>query len=191
MFPVEAFRSTVAKIVEIFKKHSIPFHLTGGVTSTAYGEPRMTQDIDIVIGNEAVTGCLDSFLESLSKSDFMKSDAAIRKAVEGKTMFQLLDDVESLKLDIYPRELVTGELQRSEQLEVFDSMLLPIVSRADAAVSKLIWISKGSHKSRRDLRRIWETCNQEEQRFISDLADSMNLSNLLTEVIESPDEIDG
>ena len=151
----------------------------------------MTQDIDIVIGNEAVTGCLDSFLESLSKSDFMKSDAAIRKAVEGKTMFQLLDDVESLKLDIYPRELVAGELQRSEQLEVFEGIILPIVSRADAAVSKLIWISKGSNKSRRDLRRIWETCNQEEQRFISDLADSMNLSNLLTEVIESPDEIDG
>ena len=74
MFPVEAFRSTVLKIVKVFEEHSIPFHLTGGVTSTAYGEPRMTQDIDIVIGNEAVAGCLASFLESLSKSDFIKSD---------------------------------------------------------------------------------------------------------------------
>jgi hypothetical protein len=54
MFPVEAFRSTVLKIVEIFREHSIPFHLTGGVTSTAYGEPRMTQDIDIVIGSDQI-----------------------------------------------------------------------------------------------------------------------------------------
>jgi hypothetical protein len=77
-------------------------------------------------------------------------------------MFQLLDDVESLKLDIYPRELIEGELQRSVQLEVFEDLILPVVSRADAAESKLIWISKGSHKSRRDLRRIWESYIEEE-----------------------------
>ena len=79
----------------------------------AYGEPRMTQDIDIVISNEAVTGCLDLFLESLSQSDFIKNDQAIRNAVASKGLFQLLDDIELLKLDIYPRELVEGELQRS------------------------------------------------------------------------------
>jgi len=84
MFPVEAFRSTVLKIVKIFQEHSIPFHLTGGVTSTAYGEPRMTQDIDIAISNEAVAGCVELFLDSLSKSDFMKSDDAIREAIKTK-----------------------------------------------------------------------------------------------------------
>lgn len=104
MFPVDAFRSTVMKVVAIFREHDIPFHLTGGITSAAYGEPRMTQDIDIVISNEAVSRCIDAFMESLERSDFMKSDAAIRSVVQSKHMFQLLDDVESLKLDIYPRE---------------------------------------------------------------------------------------
>jgi len=190
MFPVDAFRSTVSKIVKIFQQHSIPFHLTGGVTSIAYGEPRMTQDIDIVISNEAVAGCLDLFLESLSQSDFIKNDQAIRNAVASKGLFQLLDDIELLKLDIYPRELVEGELQRSAQLEVFEGLFLPIVSRADAAVSKLIWVSKGSHKSRRDLRRIWESCDAIERDFISKLAESMALTRLLGEAVSEPDEIE-
>ena len=49
MFPVEAFRDTLRKAVALFERHAIRFHLTGGLTSVLYGEPRMTQDIDIVI----------------------------------------------------------------------------------------------------------------------------------------------
>jgi hypothetical protein len=33
-------------------------------------------------------------------------------------------------------------------------LTLPVASRPDLVLSKLIWISKGSHKSRRDLRQI-------------------------------------
>lgn len=44
MFPVDAFRNTLANAVAIFERHTIRFHLTGGLTSVLYGEPRMTQD---------------------------------------------------------------------------------------------------------------------------------------------------
>ena len=49
MFPVEAFSNTACKFVEIAHSLELPFHLTGGSISSAYGEPRLTQDIDIVI----------------------------------------------------------------------------------------------------------------------------------------------
>ena len=96
-----------------------------------------------------------------------------------------------MKLDIYPRELVEGELQRSQKLEVFEGLILPIVSHADAVVAKLIWISKGSHKSRRDLRRIWESCNEDEHTFISRFAESGALAELLIEVVNEQNEFDG
>ncbi len=41
MFPIESFRKTLLKVVEILQPLQIPFHLTGGVTSVAYGEPRL------------------------------------------------------------------------------------------------------------------------------------------------------
>ncbi|MBI2480503.1 MAG: hypothetical protein HYV60_18310 [Planctomycetia bacterium] len=57
-------RETLDKAVAIFRQHAIRFHLTGGLTSVLYGEPRMTQDIDIVIDNQAIDTQLDSFILS-------------------------------------------------------------------------------------------------------------------------------
>ena len=74
MFPVEAFQRTVEKFVSILTQLEIPFHITGGSISSAYGEPRLTQAID---------------------------------------------------LDVYPRELIPGELSRSETAELFNGVYLP------------------------------------------------------------------
>lgn len=189
MFPVDAFRTTLGKAVTIFRQHSIRFHLTGGITSIVYGEPRMTQDIDMVIDNEATAVALELLLTSLEASDFLHDAAAVRRAVAGRDMFQLLDRRESLKLDIYPRELIPGELDRSVHVEIFEGEILPIASRADSAASKLVWISKGSHKSRRDLRRIYHSATDAEQHVVHDLASQLSLSELLNEVLNEPDEI--
>lgn len=189
MFPVDAFRDTLLKAVALFREQGIAFHLTGGVTSVYYGEPRMTQSIDVVIDNEAAALGLESFLQSLEESDFMFDERSVRHAVAKHGMFQLLDTVESLKLDIYPRELIPGELQRSVLVELFAGQRLPIASRPDSAVSKLIWVDKGSHKSRRDLRQTFRTSGEADRRLIRELARQVELEPLLDEVLEETDAI--
>ena len=42
MFPTSAFRETLGQAVRIFRQQDIRFHLTGGVASVFYGEPRLT-----------------------------------------------------------------------------------------------------------------------------------------------------
>ncbi len=189
MFPIDVFQKTLAKVVTIFNLHEIRFHITGGLTGTAYGEPRMTQDIDLVIDPEQTRREIDPFVESLAGSEFMFHEPAVRKAVEEGGMFQLLDKQEALKLDVYPRELIDGELSRSVLFEIFADTLLPVVCRVDAAGSKLIWISKGSHKSRRDLRAIHRNASESQQADIQRLARSLGLETLLVEVLSEPDEI--
>jgi hypothetical protein len=190
MFPSEIFRATLGKAIQILNKHKIRFHLTGGITSIAYGEPRMTQDVDIVVDNEAIMPQLDSFLNSLRTSDFLFDEAAIRIAIDKRQMFQLLDSVEALKLDIYPRELIPGELERSNSLELFDGITIPIASLSDTAISKLIWISKGSHKSRRDLRHLFRIATPDQRYAIEKLATKFSLEDLLSEVLSESDELD-
>jgi hypothetical protein len=190
MFPVDVFRATLDKIFAILRSLNIKFHLTGGITSVAYGEPRLTQDIDIVIDNEAVRRQLDSFIESLRRSDFLFDETAIRSAVDRKQLFQLLDSIEVLKLDIYPRELIPGELARSNTIELFDGMSVPIASLADIAIAKLIWIGKGSHKSRRDLRQLVRISTESQRQTIEQLATGMKLDQLLSEVLLESDKIE-
>jgi hypothetical protein len=92
-------------------------------------------------------------------------------------MFQLLDTVESLKLDVGAREMIPGELDRPVWLEVFDGLALPVASRADATASKLVWVSKGSHKSRRDVRKICATASPGEIQWLRRLAAQLNLES--------------
>ncbi|MFO0424323.1 MAG: nucleotidyl transferase AbiEii/AbiGii toxin family protein [Planctomycetia bacterium] len=191
MHPAEMFRGTLSRLLDILTRHDVKFHLTGGITSVAYGEPRMTQDIDIVVENTAIARSLDAFTAAVAQAGFMLDAEVIRRAVAEKSMFQLFDMAEALKIDIYPREMIPGELGRSVSLEVFEGMPLPVVSRPDAAASKLVWASKGSHKSRRDLRQIVRRLPSGERAEVDRLAVLLGLGDLFAAILAEPDEISG
>ena len=82
------------------------------------------------------------------------------------------------------------ELDRSALTEIFPGVQVPIVSRTDAAVSKLIWVRHGSHRSRRDLRRIVAGANPQEVGVVRQTAGEMGLEDLLDEVLEGLDAED-
>lgn len=189
MFPAETFRATLARLAGVLDGLGVRFHLTGGVSTIAYGEPRMTQDVDIVVDPRTLAIRLGEFLTAVETAGFLFDEDATRHAVEHAGMFQLLDLAESLKVDVYPRELIPGELDRSESAEVFAGLRLPIVSRADAALSKLVWISKGSHKSRRDLRQLLRRASEPEREFVHHQAARLGLATLLAEVLSESDVI--
>lgn len=189
MYPPDIFRHTVSRLVAILHRHGVRFHLTGGITSIAYGEPRMTQDVDVVVENRAIARAMESFIAAAEQAGFLLDAASVRRAVAERSMFQLFDMSEALKIDVYPRELVPGELDRSTMLEVFEGMPLPVASRPDAAASKLAWASKGSHKSRRDLRQIVRQMAAGDRSELDRLAAILGLVDLLADILAEPDEI--
>jgi hypothetical protein len=189
VFPIEAFREPVERFVAILRLLDIRHHLTGGVVSVAWGEPRLTQDIDIVIDRVSTQANVQLFIYSVRSAGFYADEQGVRKAVQAGRPFQLLDPVAVLKLDVYPRELIPGELSRSVLAEVFPGSSIAIVSRSDAAVSKLIWISKGSHKSRQDLRQIARRLADEEMDFLRSQASRLQLTDLLDSVLSESGEI--
>ncbi len=189
MFPVEVFRGTLIRLTDVLKGLSIRFHLTGGVTTLAYGEPRMTQGFDVVIDPLTTAKHLDALLAGLRTAGFLVDPATARRSVQEAGMFQALDLAESLKVDLYPRQMIPGELDRSVRLEIFEGITLPVASRVDAVLSKLVWISKGAHKSRRDLRQIMRAANDTERMIVERGATEMGLKTLLVEVLAESDEI--
>ncbi len=187
MHPVDVFRPSLTKLVEVLRRVGIRFHLTGGITAVAYGEPRMTQDLDLVIDAAAATSHRDELLAALIEAGFYLEESTARAAIDGKRMFQILDIEEALKLELYPEHSIPGELDRSVMAEVMPGFTLPIAARTDAALSKLIWAGKGSHKSRRDLRRILERATDEESAIVRRGAKDRDLLQLLEEIQSEPD----
>ncbi len=190
MLPAEGFQPTLSKLVDVLEHLGIRFHLTGGITSVVYGEPRMTQDLDLVLDRDRVLAVQDQFLSALSNAGFHFNEQTARRAIESRQMFQLLDMDQVIKLDLYVRCLIPGELDRSIRTELFPGFALPIVARTDAARSKLIWIQHGSHRSRRDLRRILAGATADELATVRRTAGDMILTELLDEVLAEQDEID-
>jgi len=151
----------------------------------------MTQDVDVVVENVAIARAMEPFIASAEQAGFLLDADSVRRAVADRSMFRLFDMSEALKIDVYPRELVPGELDRSTLLEVFEGMPLPVASRSDAAASKLAWAAKGSHKSRRDLRQIVRQMGSADRSELDRLAGLLGLGGLLADVLAEPDEISG
>ena len=188
MFPIEDFRNTLEKIVALLRQLEIRFHLTGGVTAVAYSEPRLTQDIDIVVDQSAMSERLEDFVVEVHAAGFLTDDESIRSAVRRGGLFQLIDEVETLKVDLYAREMIPGELNRSIHVEILTGLSVPICSLSDAAASKLMWVHKGSHKGRRDVRRLYEHATPGQQQLIRQLAEEIGLADLLQTVLSESDE---
>lgn len=190
MYPVEDFRASVERLVTLLRACRVRFYLTGGAAAVAYGDPRMTQDIDLVLDGDSLTECLSAFLSLAARNRFLLNESVIREALRTQRQFQLIDMDLALKIDLYPKDLVPGALDRAVELEVFPQVKLPVAARPDLALSKLIWIDKGSHKSRRDLRQILLRATESEHQRVRDLADQFAMTALLDEVLAESDEID-
>jgi hypothetical protein len=188
MHPPDYFRPTMDRLDGILGRLGVRYHLTGGLASIAYGDPRTTQDLDVVIDASAMARSFEQFLAAAEAEGFLIEPKVARDALSHGAMFQMLDRREIVKVDLYPRELIPGELDRSARIEVFEGVMLPIASRVDAAASKLIWISMGSHRSRRDLRRMLDQMSPEDRDRLHEISDRLQLASLLAEVIDEPEE---
>jgi hypothetical protein len=49
MFTANDLAETLRKLSKIFSDLKVRLHFTGGLVSSFYGEPRLTQDIDVVV----------------------------------------------------------------------------------------------------------------------------------------------
>lgn len=189
MFPAEIFGKTIGKVVVVLNRHAIRYHLTGGITSILYGEPRFTQDVDIVVDPISSRLRQKEILSDLISQDFHLNLLEASRAIEQGEMFQLFDSEEALKIDIYVRELIPGELSRSVKAVLFEGTELSFVCPEDAVLSKLIWISRGSQKSRRDFRKAYVMASEKSRVLIAARAAEMQLDLLMSEILAEPDEL--
>lgn len=94
------------------ERHEITYGITGSPASSAYGENRFTNDIDVVVGLRSHTQ-LDQLLAEFPSDRFYVSDVAARTAVSAGGHFNIIDHESMQKVDVY----VPGESNWPDQLE--------------------------------------------------------------------------
>ncbi len=85
-------------MITAFEKLKIRYFITGSIASMFYGEPRFTNDIDVVadIREEHISGLLRLFPEK----EFYLSDDSIRDAIKNQYQFNIIHPSSGLKIDV-------------------------------------------------------------------------------------------
>ncbi len=83
---------------ETLDRLRIPYYVTGSMASGAHGEPRFTNDIDIVL--ELGMDQVDALIAAFPEADFYCSRAAVVLAVRTKFQFNILHPESGLKADL-------------------------------------------------------------------------------------------
>ncbi len=175
------FDVTLHRIVSALSKVGVRFHLTGGLASSLYGEPRFTQDIDVVVDCAGRGTTASEFIGVLSE-EFVVSEEAIVEAIRTGQLFQAIDRETLIKVDLHTMPLIPGELDRSARRKFAKGLEVPVVSKEDAVLSKLLWIKQGSEKGRQDVLGILLSQGDLDMAYLRSAARDLGVHGLLAEL---------
>ncbi|MEM7698278.1 MAG: hypothetical protein AAF236_07740 [Verrucomicrobiota bacterium] len=129
---------TLADVVARFESSGIDYMLTGSVAMNYYAQPRMTNDIDMVVSFHLKDAQL---IESILGPGFYVSEEAAREAVVSQSSFNAIDQTNLTKIDFMIRKREEYRLLEFERRRRVDlrGVHVWIVSKEDLIISKLDW----------------------------------------------------
>jgi len=126
------------KLIKKLNEQNIPYMLSGSVSSSLHGQPRATNDADIVIAPAEEQ--LIAFVKSLGDDYYVSYDAA-RDAFKNNSAFNVIDIQNSWKADFIickDRPFSREEFQRRRKANIM-GLDVWVVSPEDVILSKLEW----------------------------------------------------
>lgn len=146
--------STLA-VVRALERMGVAHYVTGSLASSLHGEPRSTNDADIVA---ALQPAHFQRLQTELGSRFYVDEEEFRFATREHRSFNLVDEIELAKVDVFcvQHDGYQGEaLQRAVVLELEKDdpfSQAHVASPSDVIISKLRWYRLGGETSDRQWR---------------------------------------
>jgi len=168
-------------VVRCFEKLNIPYLITGAIASIAYGEPRFTNDIDIVADiNLDQASALRSFFP---EDEYYMEVDAVRKAVEGRHQFNIIHPSSGLKVDVIiskKDDFDRSRFMRIKRLNVSEKESANFAAPEDVIIKKLEYFKKGaSEKHLRDIASMLKiSSDMIDRTYISSWAKKLGLKEI-------------
>jgi len=148
--------------IDVLERLSIPYMLVGSLASTAYGEPRFTQDIDIVVDLPLDRVC--DFCAAFPAPEFFIHEDAVRQAVQNQFQFNVLHPASANIIDmILPRADEWGRVQmeRRQRIQLLADRSGFAARPEDVILGKMWYYAEGgSEKHLRDITGILRISGQ-------------------------------
>ena len=179
--------SFLRKLSSRLEAAGIRWMITGSTASAHYGEPRQTQDLDVVI--DATSQELENLVTAL-RSDCYVSPEAAREALLERGMFNVVDlesgwkaDLIFLPLDPFDQT----EFQRRRTVEFFGIRAF-LISPEGSILTKLRWAAaSGSERQIRDVVSVIRSLGNElDREYLLHWASVLGVRERLLSVLGPP-----
>ncbi len=186
MSPADAFEPLRSAL----EAAGIRYAIGGSWASTAFGEPRFTNDVDILA--DFTEKNVECFVGNLPDSFYVDEEEALA-AIRSGTPFNVIHIPMAFKFDFFPAAAFTlgmDELDRAIYLAGtgLSKAPAPFVTPEDILLAKLYWFRLGSETSevqRRDIEGIVRSCgNALDQTYLQQGAARVGVRDLLDRVLK-------
>jgi hypothetical protein len=140
-------------VVDTLEALGISYMISGSQASIYYGEPRLTQDIDVVA--DVSLAHVVSLQQSFPLPDFYLSEDAVREAIATRGQFNVIHAPSGLKVDVMiPKDTPYDrlEFERRQRLPALPGRDAYFARPEDVILYKMIYFREGG--SERHLRDI-------------------------------------
>ena len=172
-------------VVGCFEKLKIPYLVTGAIASIAYGEPRFTNDIDVVVDMDLTQ--IETFKSYFSQDEFYLDLDSMKTAINRRHQFNIIHPESGLKVDVIISkrdDFDKSRFARIKTLNVSETKSANFASPEDVIIKKLEYFKQGrSEKHLRDIASMLKISSELINRtYISSWAKKLSVSELWEEI---------
>lgn len=177
-------------VVDVLEALGVRYMIGGSQAAVYYGEPRFTQDIDVIAELDA--GQLPGLLERFAPDDFYVSEDAAREAIETRGQFNIVHPGSGLKIDVFVNKDTPYDrvrLERRERLPLIPGREAYFARPEDLILYKLLYYREGGSELHiRDIVGILRVSGSAvDARYIGEWAGRLGLSVLWDSVRKRAD----
>jgi hypothetical protein len=172
-------------VTSTFEKLQVPYLVTGSVATITYGEPRFTNDIDLVVrlSSHQVQQVCDAFPDG----EFYVSREAALDAVQRCSQFNIIHPNSGLKVDIMVADesaFNASRFGRSRSIAIDAGCSADFASPEDVILKKLEYYREGgSEKHLRDIAGVIKVQGSElDYQYLEIWALRLGLSRLWSKI---------
>jgi len=161
------------------------YFVTGSIASTYFGEPRFTNDIDVVV--DLPSSHVTALCRAFPPPDFYVSKDAVRQAIEHRTQFNIIHPTSGLKIDVMISQDTPfdhSRFARATRVTPDLDYQASFASAEDVIIKKMQYYQEGgSEKHLRDITGILKVAGPQIDRdYVAEWATRLGLDTIWSAV---------
>ena len=168
-------------LARTLERLKLPYLITGSTVTIFYGEPRFTNDIDVVV--QLPANAIQEFCLEFPADEFYVSVEAAAEAVKHHSQFNIIHPGSGLKIDVMipaMSDFDRSRFERALRVQAGSTWSVSFATPEDAIIKKMEYFREGrSEKHLRDIAGVLKTSGtQLDLQYIEHWATKLGLRDI-------------